>query len=593
MAIGLHPSFLLLCLATVAAAQHPVVLSARLPGDRPDGSPGAALSVPESAGCGLLASLANDGIPVPGGGTLSPVSFVNPATANAGALAFFAEVAGSPRNQGVFTADAGGLHVVAMGCGGAGGSGVPGTGCGDPTPVGGTFGGMFAGTFFAPAINAGGDVLFYSEVQGGSSSRGLFLRLAATASLVKIAAIGDASPTGGTFSAVGPGSVGDGGDVVFLARVGAGTGANIWRWKAGVVSKVAAVGDTAPGGGTFSQLGTESLGFVDGTSIPVGPVPAVNASGQVAFRAIVGSSHRLIVNTAGTNVLYLKSGDAVPGGGTHSGFQAPHLNAWGEIAFFSDFEPTPGNFNSGLFVGTPGAWRKAVAFFDPLPGGGQCWGLAFSRNPMTPLDDEGNFEFWANSQYTGGAEQELVLVSRRDGGLETLAAAGQPAPIGGTLGFFNAWVSQRAGFVGVSATTPGAPGVVSAHLALTGALTWEDLGHSLAGAAGLPRLTGEGSLEAGSAGALRLTGAATNAPVWLLAGLTQALVPFKGSVLVPDAQLLALLFASDASGALDLTWLAWPAGVPACTAVVFQEWIVDATGPKGAAASNGLMGRTP
>jgi hypothetical protein len=33
--------------------------------------------------------------------------------------------------------------------------------------------------------------------------------------------------------------------------------------------------------------------------------------------------------------------------------------------------------------------------------------------------------------------------------------------------------------------------------------------------------------------------------------------------------------------------------VPSCTELVFQEWVIDAAGPKGAAASNGLVARTP
>src|SRR5262245_56304610 len=111
MAFPLRSSCLLLVLTAVAAAQQPAVLSARLAGARPDGSPGAALSASESAGCGLFSALAKDGLLVPGGGTLSPVTFVNPATTNGSAVAFYADVLGSPRNQGIFTADAAGLHV--------------------------------------------------------------------------------------------------------------------------------------------------------------------------------------------------------------------------------------------------------------------------------------------------------------------------------------------------------------------------------------------------------------------------------------------------------------------------------------------------
>ncbi|HEX5010750.1 MAG TPA: choice-of-anchor tandem repeat NxxGxxAF-containing protein [Planctomycetota bacterium] len=573
-------------------AQQPVTVRSIAAGAAPHVVAGGDGSY-ELAACAALDARAWHGQAVPGGGTLSPIAFANPAVMGTGGrVAFFAQVDAALRNQGIFVADAAGLHPVAMGCGGGGGSGAPG-GCGDPSPIGGTFSGMFGGTFFCPSINASGDVLFYSEVLGGSSSRGLFLHDDASGLNVKVAVIGDASPLGGTFSRIGPGSLNDAGEVVFLAQTGASAAVNIHRWKAGVLSTVAAVGDPAPGGGTFSLLGTESVGFVDGTDIPVGPVPAINASGQVAFRAIVGSEHRLIVSTAGVHQLYLTAGDPTPAGGTYNGFEGPNLNDDGEVAFFSDVKLSPGVFNSGLFVGLPGAWRKAVEFFDPLPGGGICFGLAITRNPMTPLDDAGNFLFWTNAQLTGGAEEERLLVSRADGVLAPVAAKGDATPLGGTLGSFQAFVSMRDGSVATSASTPGAPGIFSAHFEEERALTWVDVGHALAGTAGKPRLRGEGGLASGTAGALHLTSARASAPVWLLAGFSEALVSFKGGVLVPSVDLPAWLFASSPSGALNLVWSSWPPGVPPCTELVIQMWVIDAAGPKGAAASNGLVGRTP
>src|SRR5262249_12977607 len=146
---------------------------------------------------------------VPGGGTLNPVAFANPATiigpATGGARsAFVAQVSGAARNQGGFVHDGTTPTPIALGCGALGGGGSTGAG-GDPTPIGGTFSGFFTGTVFAPAVNANGDVLFLAEVVGGSSSRGLFLYRASSATLVKVAAVGDPSPLGGTFAMVGPG----------------------------------------------------------------------------------------------------------------------------------------------------------------------------------------------------------------------------------------------------------------------------------------------------------------------------------------------------------------------------------------------------
>ena len=89
---------------------------------------------------------------------------------------------------------------------------------------------------------------------------------------------------------------------MFLAsQVGQTVNSNLFMWDNGVVTKVAAMGDPAPGGGTFSALGTESFGFQDGTFIPVGPVPDINDSDQIAFRAIVsgGITQRGIVVRTG------------------------------------------------------------------------------------------------------------------------------------------------------------------------------------------------------------------------------------------------------------------------------------------------------
>ena len=148
-----------LLLASLAAAQSPTVRTGyESVGPGSFGAPSLNLTAP----CAALAARAWHGELVPGGGTLNPIAFANPATMGTnGRIAFMANVDGSPRNQGIFVADAAGLHPIAMGCGNGGGSGVHGN-CGDPSPIGGTFAGFFGGTFFAPSINASGDVLFFA-----------------------------------------------------------------------------------------------------------------------------------------------------------------------------------------------------------------------------------------------------------------------------------------------------------------------------------------------------------------------------------------------------------------------------------------------
>ena len=301
-------------------------------------SPGA----PSGTICGVESRAAHGQVaPNTNGGTLNPVAFINPTTVNAsGRVAFNSQVDGSDRNQGVFVADSDGtITAIAIGCGGLGGGGDTTSMCGDASPIGGHFGGFFSGTVFTPDINDAGDVLFFCDVNGGDSRRALFLYQAASGQIVKVAAVGDPSPIGDTFGAVGPGSINNNGKVVFLAsQVGETVNSNLFMWDNGVVTKIAALGDPAPGGGTFSGLGTESFGgFQDGTSIPVGPVPDINDSDQIAFRAIVSggiTSRGIIVRTDQVDEWYVKVPDPTPIGGTYFDMQAASINNAGQIAFF-------------------------------------------------------------------------------------------------------------------------------------------------------------------------------------------------------------------------------------------------------------------
>jgi hypothetical protein len=424
---------------------------------------------PSGVICGVESRAAHGQIaPNTNGGTLDPVAFINPTTVNAsGRVAFNSQVDDSDRNQGVFVADSDGtISAIAIGCGGPGGSGDTTSMCGDVSPIGGHFGGFFFGTFFTPDINDAGDVLFLCDVNGGDSRRALFLYRGASGEIVKVAAVGDPSPIGGTFGAVGPGSLNNSGKVVFLAAPVGSINSDIFMWDDSVVTKVAAAGDPAPEGGTFSFLGTESAGFQDGTNIPVGPLPDINDSDQIAFRAIVsgGITERgIVVRTGKVDEWYVKVPDPTPIGGTYFDMQAASINNAGQIAFFADYRPTPETFNSGWFAGAPGNWRKVVVFFDPIDGG-QCLGLAFSRNPMQTIDAAGNVVFWANLD-SNGTSDRLVL-GLTDGNLFIAARRGDPTPIGGTFGSMDAWPAINGNIGTLNVATPGAQnGALSAHMA--------------------------------------------------------------------------------------------------------------------------------
>lgn len=431
----------------------------------PSGPARSALTSATATPCATLVAV-QDGQPIlnGGGATVLTNAFMTSACMNRrGAIAFVGDATGA-RNQGVFVADSTGVRAIAMGCGQGGGSGQHGT-CGDPTPIGGTFGGFFSTTVFAPPINEEGDVLFLADVVNGTRPRALFLYRAGNQTITKVAAVGDPSPLGGVFTALGPGSLDRDRQVLFLAR---STGSNqyladIFRWQSGVTSRFCVVGDPAPGGATVAMLGTESFGFVDGTTVFAGPVPSINDCGQVAFRIItnggpVGSG--IAVRSNGTDSWYLTDAMTTPVGGVYFDFQAALLNGNGQIAVFAEFMQN-GNPSGGWFVGRPGSWRAALCFNDPVDGG-LCRVLGFSRAPATPLSDDGDLVVWCDldpNQTMG-----RLLVSAADGSLVVLARQGGPTGAGGNYGVIDGWPSMNSsGRVALSASTPGA-GWNNAHL---------------------------------------------------------------------------------------------------------------------------------
>jgi hypothetical protein len=398
------------------------------------------------------AALAYQGQPLPPGetGTLNPGTTFNPATVNGqGRVAFMAEVDGSARNQGIFSTDGGELKVIAMGCGAWGGFGST-ANCGDPTPIGGTFSGMFAGTVFAPAINDAGDVLFYSDVTGGSSIRGLFLYRAATDDIIKIAAVGDASPLGGILSAIGPGSLNNNGRIAFLASTGGNgsQGSDILLWHEGVITKYVAAGDPAPDNETFLHISRDYGQFPDGTVIPDGPVPAINDNDQIAFFAETPSTGGHLLSNNGLHQWQVRYDDPAPGGGYYFDFRgAPVLNGRGKIAFLAYTSDSVGGqvTHTAWFVGSAGHFRRAIKAPDPLIDG-VINGLAFSRNPFRPLDDGGNLTLWARRQLSDDSERETIVLSRADGGLDIIASFAEPMPLGGLWTYFNPWMTANNAF---------------------------------------------------------------------------------------------------------------------------------------------------
>jgi len=121
-----------------------------------------------------------------------------------------------------------------------------------------------------------------------------------------------------------------------------------------------------------------------------------------------------------------------------------------------------------------------------------------------------------------------------------------------------------------------------------GLSAWSDLGNALAGLHGEPVLTGSGLPCSGGSVTLALSNARENSSAFLIIGFSLANVALKGGVLVPAPDVVLSGLPTGPAGALALS-ASWPAGVPAGLAILFQEWVIDAAGPEGLSATNGVQ----
>lgn len=267
------------------------------------------------AGPTAIVKIAAEGDPAPGGGTLSgfgrhPI----PALNDAGDVAFAAAVAGGKTVEGIFVRSRGRLRAVAV--------------AGGPAP------GLPSGTLAAldaPALNARGDVAFLATVRRGRETvEAIYLH--AGERLTKVVAQGDAAPAGGTFGGFGPPALNDAGVIAFAAVVeGRAVPGGVFLASREGLRMLVGAGDEAPTGGIFAKFSerlalndagavaftavlksapTQAAVFVAGEGRPriivaigdaapgggtfshFGPWPVLSAAGAVGFTASVdgGSS---------------------------------------------------------------------------------------------------------------------------------------------------------------------------------------------------------------------------------------------------------------------------------------------------------------
>jgi len=331
-------------------------------------------------------ALTGDTAPGTGGGTYIG-GFTSPSINSSGDVAFESSVTGGSADEGIFVVSGGAHSAIALT-----GQIAPGTG-----------GGTYSGFETSTSINDSGDVAFYADVTGGSTSRGLFVVSGGTHSAMAL--IGDTAPGtgGGTYSGfyTVP-SMNALGDVAFRADVtGGDVSDGIFVVSGGTHSAVALPGGLPPGIGTYYSFPLNS--------------PSINASGEVAFYARITSGASL---KKGLFVEFSRSPccpDAVLTGDqpqgldvTYSGFDgSPAINAFGDMAFYAGF--TGGSAGSGFFV-TSYWWHTAAAVFGgaaPGTGGGTYGGFT----PFPAINAFGDVAFKADIM--GGSVTSGIFAAQR------------------------------------------------------------------------------------------------------------------------------------------------------------------------------------
>jgi len=304
---------------------------------------------------------------------------------------------------------------------------------GAPAPDGGRFDrfDVTAHPIAAP-VNAHGQVAFYATVLHGPAREGIFL--ADAGQVTKVAAFGDSLPGGGTLAEFGAHplpALNNAGHVAFAAQVAGGRATEgIFLAGADGLQAIALAGDDAPGVPAGVLVGFDA--------------PALNDNGELAFVASVRRERDLL------DVLYYWNGRRLQRlvaerelllriGGTMDQIGDPALNNSGVVAFPAAIFKGPAL--GGIFVAGARPLRLLVRAGDQAPDGAMI--LRFSER--VAIDEAGEIAFGAHLG-KNGATREAVLRTGMEG-LTEVAVDGAPAPGGGRYAGFGPWPTVGPGAV--------------------------------------------------------------------------------------------------------------------------------------------------
>jgi hypothetical protein len=301
---------------------------------------------------------------------------------------------------------------------------------GSPAPTGGTY-----ATLRVLGITTAGHLGYRASVSGGPN--GLFSADGTTTRAVALA--GQGSPAGGSFTAIGGGSVHPSGRWAFRASL-SGAGSGIFAVDA--VGPVTLVRTVVLQGDPLPIAGATVRGF------PASTDPSINGAGAVAFRAFIDGTSEPVrpsgVFVAGTdrtiaNVAAVR--DDFPGIGTISRLRDPVLAEDGSVVVSA----TVTGVGPGLFVGRGGGLAALARLGDPTDA------------------DTGDSRFRFGPASVGATADAAVFLGQRDAifradasGIAALAYTGRPSPLGGVMAFVGSPVVDGAGNVFFGADLQGA-----------------------------------------------------------------------------------------------------------------------------------------
>src|SRR5712692_6237513 len=293
-------------------------------------------------------------------------------------------------------------------------------------------------------VNARGQVAFYATVLRAPAREGIFL--AEPGHVTKVAAFGDSLPGGGTLAEFGAHprpSLNIAGHAAFSAHIAGGRATEgIFLAGADGLQAIALAGDDAPGVAAGVLVGFDA--------------PALNDNDELAFVANVRRGRDML------DVLYFWNGRRLQRvvaegdrllrvGGTMDKIGGPALNNSGVIAFPATIFKGPAL--GGIFVAGARDLRLLVGAGDRAPSGAMI--LRFSER--VAIDDEGAVAFGSYLAENGTTREAVLRIGPE--GLAAIAVEGAPAPGGGRYAGFGPWPTVAPGKVtAFIAALDGGPG---------------------------------------------------------------------------------------------------------------------------------------